>query len=142
MEWRIYYADGTTFDSQAGSPRDAPAWGVQVIVQACIESGRYLLNTFDYYVHRGGKWYGVDGIGALDYLHEMGYLELPTDMSANDILLRAAYDGLVKVGRTLRERDFIVIFKRANEDPDFPPRVAVLPTERVPERIKAEKYYG
>jgi len=30
--WRIYYADGSTFDSTQGSWADAPAFGVQCVV--------------------------------------------------------------------------------------------------------------
>lgn len=30
--WRIYYADGSTFDSKQGSWADAPPFGVQCIV--------------------------------------------------------------------------------------------------------------
>lgn len=96
-EWRIYYADGTTFDSGKGEPKSAPAFGVQVIVQ--YDSGKQVISRSDYYWF-DGIWYGGDLFGLFDFLARDG--------------------GPVKFGRCLPRAEFDAIHKRAVEDPDFP----------------------
>ena len=48
-DWRIYYHDGSTFDSTQGVPNDAPPTGVVCIIQFSREMGREILNRWDCY---------------------------------------------------------------------------------------------
>ncbi len=100
--WRIYYADGGTFDSTQGCPSNAPAWGVQAIVQACTDEGKHVLAQFDYYWFTAGRWYAGDFAGLIDFL-------------ARSIV------AVVRFGRVLAPREFERIRARADADPDFEP---------------------
>jgi len=70
MKWRIFYADGTTFGSEKGEPKDAPGLGVVVIVQENETPGErpYLQHRTDYYIWRGNRWLGCDLFGLWQYL--------------------------------------------------------------------------
>lgn len=113
MDWKLYYGDGSTFSSDQGwtGAHAAPAWGVQCIVQADEQVGRHLVTNGDYYVYRDGSWLGLDLIGLIDYL---------TDL------------GIVKVGRFLPRQAYQDILSKALHDPDFPAKSARLPSERLP----------
>ncbi len=54
--WRIYYADGSTFDSSMGGPEDAPVENVQIIAE--LRDGRRIAHSLaeDYYIWDGEKW--------------------------------------------------------------------------------------
>jgi hypothetical protein len=110
IEWRIYYSDGSTFDSSQGSPDDAPAWDIQVIAERDGQVGRRLLSKADYYFYLDGCWIGVDDIGLVDYL--------------------ANVFRVIKVGRQLPARkDFREILEKAQVDPDLPPKSGWLQDE-------------
>jgi hypothetical protein len=66
LQWRIYYADGSTFDNLQGEPWDAPATRVLIIVQKDPEAsnGAYVQWMTDYYLWKLGRWYAKD-YGAL-----------------------------------------------------------------------------
>lgn len=94
--WRIYYDGGATFSSEDGSPFDAPAWGVLVILDK--EQEREYHNPVhqrDYYLHVDGGWVGVDFTGLLDRLTAM---------------------GIVKVGRTVHEAEYMRAIEAAIRD--------------------------
>lgn len=66
--WRIFYADGSTFDSAQGAPEDTPGHGVEVIVQpdptpGVGNVGYICLAGYDWYAwHTVDKeWFGVAG---------------------------------------------------------------------------------
>ncbi len=62
MTWKLYYPDGTTFDSTQGEPWEAPAYPVIAILQgAVVEHGR------DWYLWRKDyqAWIGVKGDASL-----------------------------------------------------------------------------
>lgn len=111
LDWRIYFADGNTFDSTQGAPEDAPALGVVAIV--CRDpdphgAGRYVLHgggsrrtPMDYYWFDNGEWYGGDLFGLFDFLMRR---------------------SRVKFGRTISNATFAAIIKRATDDPDFTPK--------------------
>jgi len=73
VDWRIYYGDGSTYDS-SGSPFDAPALDVQAIIirvnDPANSYGRGLVARFDYYwwVPESQEWFGGDLFGLFDYL--------------------------------------------------------------------------
>ena len=105
MDFRIYYADGSTFD---GRPEDAPKWGVQVIVQNRKTVGRELLRYFDYFLYVDGCWVGVIGHDSL----------------LDQVVHRLPDIRALTVGRMINPVDFDRIYKRANTDPDFPKKSA------------------
>lgn len=112
LDWRIYYDDGSTFDSSMGEPEDAPGFGVQCVVEADDDAGRVVLAGFDwYYYHCGScRWWGSDIHGLLDKL-----------------LHRIDVEALMQ-GRNCV--DFNAILHKATNDPDFPRKSAKVPRER------------
>lgn len=91
--WTIYYADSGAFSEKDGTPFDAPARGVTVIVQP-DPFNEYRTVTGDYYIFQPWGWEGVDLFGLWDYLADPG-------------------PKAVKFGRTLPTRDFEKIFLKA-----------------------------
>lgn len=145
MEWRIYYGDMKTYSNEDGSPKDAPPWNVQAIVQKHIESGRYITSHYDYYVYRDDRWFGVDVAGIVDYLQELGLLRVGSSgqkiifmngetvpVDAFDIVLYLAKSGFAKMGRTLTKEHFLEVYRIAESDPDFPKRTAYRSNEWKP----------
>lgn len=113
--WKIWYADGTTFDSGQGSPADAPRLGV-----ACVqtEDGRFGRRTHkycDYYVWstREQRWFEADDAAAL--------------------VLRALQDdGIIAVaGIYQRDDDFERILITADNDTFLPMQPASEPPHPV-----------
>ena len=103
MEWRIYYDDGSQFDSEQGTPEQAPSYGVVAICTTDEKLGRLVLNGFDFYCfHESGEWFGCDQWGMVDkLLHNLPFTAW-------------------KLGRTVRTNDFDRIIAQATHDPDFP----------------------
>ena len=101
MRWRIYYGDGSVFSDADGSPEDAPAANIQIIVQDDPVVGRYLLSQKDYYFFREGQWYGSDLFGMIEHFQLTGEL---------------------KTGRSVSNEQYDAIQKRAIEDPGFNPK--------------------
>lgn len=101
-DWRVYYGDGSTY---AGDVAQAPARDVQVIAQSHPEYGWLALSGSDYYVWRGGRWFGVDRFGLYDYLIEPGWRK-------------------VLFGRTLTSDEFDAVWQRMMADPDGPEKIA------------------
>jgi hypothetical protein len=99
MKWRIYYYDGSTFSDSEGQPEDAPADGIQVIVQEDERAGRACIEGKDFYVFDGERWVGMDGDGMKTWLR-----------------LR----GILKHGVTVSRRRFDETLRRALDDSDFP----------------------
>jgi hypothetical protein len=69
IEWRIYYADGTTFDSTQGEPWDAPGTRVIIILQRHhdVREKPYFVWRGDYYLWKHDRWYAVDYGALLQY---------------------------------------------------------------------------
>lgn len=103
LDWRIYYEDGSTFDSSQGEPEDAPSYGVVVIVQPDEEVGRLIMHLWDWFYWREDEqqWWGADVYG----LH--------------DQLLANKPIKAVKLGRNMNSQGFKAIMQRATDDPDF-----------------------
>jgi len=114
LTWRIYYDDGSTFDSMQGAPHEAPGLGVQAVVQVDERVGRVILTRFDWYYYRYdlGEWWASDYFGLLD--------QLTSD--------RERRVGAVRAGRNAAAYD--AIMSRAQSDPDFPVKSARLVGER------------
>ena len=72
MWWRVYYEDGSTFDSSQGSPFDAPRVGVEVISYEDSLGEFYMLSQACYYYYEPGRpewgWWHADQWGIFDHL--------------------------------------------------------------------------
>lgn len=103
--WRVYYSDGSTFDSTQGGPEDAPPWGFICAVGYDEAGARYIMHGWDHYCWdvESSQWWGMDLCGLFDRL------------SSNLVF---AY----KQGRTITKTDFQATMQRAHLDPDFPQR--------------------
>lgn len=115
--WRIYYDDGSTFDSRDGKPEDAPPEGVICIVGYKLGGKRYIAHggavdstavvrgyaQFYCFDVETGEWWGMDLAGLLDRLRRN--------------LVHA-----FKEGRSIPCEQFQAIMHRAHTDPDFPVR--------------------
>ena len=111
VKWKIWY-DGSV--SYTGDPWVAPAWGVQVIVMADPEHGRYARVNHDYYwyVPERDIWEGGDFVGMIDYLAQPG-------------------PKRVIFGRLVPNSLFSQVYQAAMDDPDFAPKTAHAYRERV-----------
>lgn len=103
--WRVYYADGSTFD---GDVEQAPGVGVIGIVRRDVApadypytNGRELLYGKDHYWWVGDRWLGGDSYGRDDYLRSPGWKK-------------------VIAGRTVPRVQFEAVKQRMETDPDFP----------------------
>lgn len=105
-DWRIYYDDGSTFDSTEGEALEAPALGVLVIRQppGDDERGATVVSLWDFYLyHRPSRrWWGVDSFGVVDQLAHRWQ----------------DFGGLV-VGRMATPGVYQDALNRATADPDF-----------------------
>lgn len=111
-EWRIYYANGSTFDSGAGFPEDAPADGVVCIVYPDDQTGRVVMHGWDWYwFHETSKqWWGCQLSALLSLLKRSGHEGLDGAL----VPIRA-----VKEGMTVSNGDWKLIMQKAKDDPDF-----------------------
>lgn len=101
--WRIYYADGSTFDSDQGEPEAAPPFGFVCAVGYDERGRRYIMHGWDHYQwdRESRQWWGMDWCGLIDRL-------------ARNLV--HAY----KQGRTVTVTEFQALMDRAHRDPDFP----------------------
>jgi hypothetical protein len=103
-EWRIYYGDGSTCDSdQATVSGSVPVLGVVAIAQV---GAPRIIHLWDWYWYHEGacQWYGADLTGLLD-----------------QILHCRADVGVVLQGRTVPKERYDEALKAATYDPEFPP---------------------
>lgn len=120
MRWRIYYDNGSTYSDEDGPVEHAPCNGVMVVVQLDPTVGIERLYYKHFYVwsHEFGRWLGLgdqrapgDGHwGLFDYLARPGWCK-------------------VTAGRTVPYDVFAAILDRAQRDPAFQAKSAILPTE-------------
>lgn len=131
VAWRLYYGDGSTFDSTMGSWQDAPPRNVQALVtpEPLVGSERDTpLFGRSFYIWWPGaeKPWSVDWAGLLDYLLEVGAI---TDEQP---LVEVSFAHLVrhgvKFGRSIGNRAFREIMEQVNADADgaFPRKSAFL----------------
>lgn len=101
--WRIYYDNGSTFDSNEGSPEEAPAYGFICAIGYDEGGNRYIMHGWDNYCYdkETNQWWGMDYLGLIDRL------------TMNKVY---AY----KVGRTVTKTMFREIMHKADQDKDFP----------------------
>jgi len=103
MDWRIYYDDGSTFDSSMGEPHEAPSTGFICAIGYDETGKRYIMHGWDHYCWdvEADQWWGMDLMGVFDRLRRN---------------LVYAY----KEGRTVKRSTWTELMVRANNDPDFP----------------------
>lgn len=104
LDWRIYYADGSRFDSGKGDAMAAPGFGVVCVVAPNESSGRTVLAGFDFYFWHApsGSWWGSDLIGLVTRQAQRE----PTEA--------------VSIGTTIDTARFDETMREARSDPDFP----------------------
>lgn len=70
INWCIYYADETTFNSIQGEPWDAPATRIALIIQRHEDPRErpYFVWRDNYYLWKFGQWFAVDGRAMDHYL--------------------------------------------------------------------------
>lgn len=115
VAWRVYYADGATFDSSQGAPEDSPREGVAAIVQhydcahhpsaiikpeAAVYVGAALSANFYVWRPDAGEW-----IGTLDIFGVVKQAE------RRAVLLRQ--------GEMMPHEAWERVWLRASSDPDF-----------------------
>ena len=113
LTWRIYYADGSTFSSDDGTPHEAPGLGALIIVQCDKATGRMIMQGWDffYWVPSENQWWGSDMLGVLDRL---------THRLEVEALLWGRMVSRIEWGNTM---------KGAKDDPDFPIKSGTRPGE-------------
>lgn len=125
LKWRLYYGDGTTFDSTMGLWEDAPWLNVGLLTTRDTVPSSNLRHAGaitwpgDFYLWWPGEEYprSVDWAGLLDYLGELGE---GYDLKGSDLSLEWLAQRGVKFGRSLPEQQWSEIRKLAFADPDFP----------------------
>lgn len=103
MEWRVYYDDGSTFDSSQGLPHEAPSWGFICAIAYDQDRSRYIMQGWDFYRwdKDTAQWWGMDLVGFID------------SSARNE-------NYAVKIGRTVSKKRWGEIMTKAHEDADFP----------------------
>ena len=106
FKWRIYYDDGTTFDSNDGKPQDSPPWGAVVVAQPNAKGHARVLvgRNADYFLYNSKRrrWHqvgeieseGAVSIGLVDHLahfaHELTCVR-PARWMADDEAFKTIY---------------------------------------------------
>lgn len=108
--WRLYYVDGSTFDSDAGGPRSTPDRGVACLLVNEIHEGsprnRIIRWRDNYYFEVVEmRWEGGDFYGVRDRLRE-----------GTQLLIN-------REGRVIPREALNTIMAAALTDPDFPDQV-------------------
>jgi hypothetical protein len=96
LTWRIYYADGSTFDSSQGEPEDAPSIGI-IAIKHFIENEWRISAFVDYYIREQGEWWGADAPGFWQYMFRPGF-------------------KVVKFGTNIKDEPFNKIMAEARND--------------------------
>jgi hypothetical protein len=98
MKWRIYYDNGSTFDSLQGEPEQAPSIGV-ICIKHFIENEWRIQAFTDYYIREKDEWWGADAPGFWQYMFRPGF-------------------KVVKFGTNIKDEPFQKIVTQAREDTD------------------------
>lgn len=98
MKWRIYYADGSTWEDSQGF-KGCPSYGVICILQRRHDDRYFITSQSPYYMYVKDEWLPVWINDVEDYL-------------ANQL---AAIQRFI-VGRIIPKHEFIKIYERAKAD--------------------------
>lgn len=128
IRWRIYYADGSTYDNTQGLVTDYPVGrGVICIVQRHDKNNVERIDRGDYYYYRSDldRWYPADLFGIIWQFHAY-----PATRTA------------LLFGETVSEERFDEIIAHAYRDPDFPQRAGGVNTLENPATNKGRVERG
>lgn len=129
--WRIYYADGSTYDDSDGSWMDAPPRGIAGIPHPDPVSGRVIEHDHLYFMPAEFEYpQGCDLLGALDHLIQVG--EVGLDVVPAELPAEVFFRCGIKWGRTMPSRAWREMWQRMDADPDFPARSGFHRKERRP----------
>ena len=105
MEWRIYYADSSTFSNIDGRPEDAPGLGIIVIVLKHEDSRirAYIQHEADYYIWAEDRWWACDPFRLWQYWFVQKY----------------DHPKAALAGETIRNDLYAKIIRKAKVDKDF-----------------------
>lgn len=105
LTYRIYYTDGSTWDSSQGEPWDAPRHGVQVICMRHPDKQErpYLVWQSDYYIWMQDQWFPADR-----FAFDMYYF-----------VRSFPHRKAALAGEYTDNDNFVTIRDRAMSDPDF-----------------------
>lgn len=95
-KWRIWYDDGSTFDSEKGTPESAPLDGVLAVAEIRADGTVRPPRQGDYYLWTGDGW----AVGKIQDLERWLRRELPQ----------------LKFGRWSRTDLFLETLERANRE--------------------------
>jgi hypothetical protein len=97
--WRVFYANGSIYDSLEYAPNEIPGVGVIVIVQEHEDPQErpYLQHMTDYYIWLGDRWRGCDLFGFWQYI----------------FIDKHDFSKAALAGQTVSNRDFVEIGKSA-----------------------------
>lgn len=101
LKWSIFYADGSSYDSEAYKPEDLPGLGVIVIVQAHEDPQErpYLQHMTDYYIWLGDRWLGCDLFRFWQYT----FIE------------KFGFNKVALAGQTISNKEYMKIRERAKD---------------------------
>ena len=133
-DWRIFYADGTTYDSNDGPVTSAPREGFVCAVGYDLSKNRYIMQRWDFYRwdDEHSQFWGMDIWGLLDWLtysNKMVEVEpgFPTLFRIFDevydiigIVYELKKRGLIFEGRTVAKEEWQSTMIRVADDPEFP----------------------
>ncbi len=109
IDFRVYYADGSTYDGYHNAVENTPIFEVLLIVERNANHGRKLVKGGDYYIYyQNGTWHAVDFVGMLQYMRRP-YME------KRFLVGVMSYD----------EDSWNDTVRKARSDPDFPPQTAL-----------------
>jgi hypothetical protein len=105
IDWRIYYADGSTFDSSDGTPWDVKPHGIQIILQRHHDpcEAAFLVWMKDYYVWKHNRWFAVDNDGLRLYLFVENH----------------PHHKMCMAGQTVDNETWDLLYKTVKADKDF-----------------------
>jgi len=105
MRWRIYYADGTTYDSDQGDPWDAPATRVILILNRHHDSreAAYFQWMNDYYLWKDNRWYATD-YGALMFYWFIEKYDHPRASLAGETVDNETWNRIREIAKA--DKDF------------------------------------
>lgn len=88
IDWKIYYADGSTFTNEGGPPEMAPSGGVICIAYYDDDGRRHICHAADYYVWNWGRWVNADSSGFWQYMLEPGLKIVKFGRLVNEVTYR------------------------------------------------------
>lgn len=103
MRWIVYYHDGSTFSSEMGEPKDAPAYGAQIIL-SLSDNGWIPLQEVDFYYFRRYE----DGFG--EWFRAPDVTSLVAQVLDNTYIIERVLQGL-----TMRQKNWEALERRARK---------------------------